>query len=103
MNKQEYLAKKEKEARENNNSSACEWITVDELQSKLKISRSTVYRWIKNNALRAYRFEHSRNLYFLNEEVDRFLSLNPIAPSGRLDKVGLMMMGSEKGSEDVKE
>lgn len=69
----------------------CEWITVDQLERKLNISRSTVYRWMSRGVIRAYRFKHSRNIYFLNAEIDQFLSLNPIAPSGRLDKLGLSL------------
>lgn len=64
------------------------WITVDQLERKLNISRSTVYRWMRLNIIRAYRFNNSRNLYFLDAEVDAFLRGNPIMPSGRLDKVG---------------
>lgn len=89
MTKDEFLAKKQKEAQKAMEPDNCKWITVEELQAKLKISRSTVYRWMNNGALRAYRLEKSRYIYFLNAEVDHFLSLNPIAPSGRLDKLGL--------------
>lgn len=67
----------------------CNWLTVTELQDKLQISRSTVNRWMKLGVIRAYRFSGSRTLYFLDSEVDDFLSKNPIAPSGRLDKLGL--------------
>lgn len=70
----------------------CQWLTVDQLERKLNISRSTVYRWMRINAIRAYRFKHSRNLYFLDTEVDDFLRCNPITPTGRLDKIGLAIM-----------
>lgn len=91
MIKQEFLAKKEKQ--NTIHSTANEWITVEELQDKLKISRATVYRWIKKGALRAYRLKSSRNIYFINAEVDHFISLNPIAPSGRLDILGQAIYG----------
>ena len=67
------------------------WLTVTELQSKLQISRSTVNRWMKLGVIRAYRFSGSRTLYFLEWEVDAFLKKNLLAPSGRLDTVGLDM------------
>lgn len=95
MNKLEYLEKQRKEACEMQQKNTCEWITVEELQAKLKISRATVYRWINKGVLRAYRLQSSRYIYFLNDEVDRFLSLNPIAPSGRLDKIALSIYGEE--------
>lgn len=69
----------------------CQWLTVNELQEKLQISRSTVNRWMKLGVIRGYRFEGSRTLYFLDSEVDNFLSKNAITPSGRLDKVGLTL------------
>lgn len=95
MTKQELIAKQELEAKNGQKPGACEWITVDELRAKLKISRATVYRWINNGALHAYRLKNSRNIYFLNAEVDHFLSLNPIAPSGRLDKLALSLHSTQ--------
>lgn len=95
MNKEEYLAKQEKEAQKALESQACNWITVYELQTKLKISRSTVYRWILKGALRAYRLKGSHNIYFNNAEVDRFLSMSPISPSGRLDKLTISIYGNK--------
>lgn len=95
MTKEEYLAKQEQVSKEAQKPGACEWITVDELQAKLKISRATVYRWIAKGILRAYRLKNSRYIYFLNSEVDHFLSLNPITPSGRLDKLGLSLSREE--------
>lgn len=89
MTKSEYLEKQKREALEVSHKNVYEWITVEELQAKLKVSRATVYRWVNKGVLRAYRLESSRYIFFLNSEVDRFLSLNPIAPSGRLDKLGL--------------
>ena len=99
MNKEEYLAKQEKEARNAQQSQTYNWITVEELQSKLKVSRATIHRWIKRGALRAYRLQGSRYIYFNNAEVDHFLSLNPIAPSGRLDKLGLAIYGDHIDGE----
>ena len=86
MNKEQYIEKKKAESLSDN---ACQWITVKQLQDKLQVSSSTVYRWTRNNIIKAYRFRHSRNIYFLNSEIDEFLSHNPITPTGRLDKVGL--------------
>ncbi|MBP5328207.1 MAG: helix-turn-helix domain-containing protein [Bacteroidales bacterium] len=86
MNKQQYLEKKKAESLNDN---TCQWITVKQLQDKLQVSSSTIYRWTRNNVIKAYRFCHSRNIYFLNSEIDEFLRQNPITPSGRLDKVGL--------------
>ena len=65
------------------------WLTVVQLQQKLQISRCTAWRWMQLGVIRGYRFDNSRTLYFLDSEVDDFLSMNPIAPSGRLDKLGL--------------
>lgn len=92
MDKNQYLIKKEQEKRIGTNNEKCEWITVEQLQDKLKISRSTIYRWMRNGVIRAYRFNQSRNLYFLNDEIDQFLSMNPITPTGRLDKIGLTFL-----------
>ena len=75
----------------NATSTRCQWLTVNELQEKLQISRSTVNRWMKLGVIRGYRLEGSRTLYFLDSEVDNFLSKNAITPSGRLDKVGLTL------------
>ncbi len=65
------------------------WLTTTQLQNKLQISRTTVWRWMQLGVIRAYRFRKSRTIYFLDSEVDDFLSNDPILPSGRLDKVGL--------------
>ncbi len=65
------------------------WLNVVQLTEKLQISRRTVYRWMKLGVVRGYRFDGSRTLYFLDSEVDDFLKMNVIAPSGRLDKVGI--------------
>lgn len=67
----------------------CKWLNVVQLQDKLHISRRTVYRWISLGVIRGYRLNGSRTIYFLDSEVDEFLSMNAILPSGRLDKVGL--------------
>ena len=73
-----------------NSSNPINWITIEQVQRKLKISRSTVYRWIKNEAIRAYRFRHSKIVFFNEAEIDNFLSHNPITPGGRLDKTALI-------------
>lgn len=89
MNKEEYMtigAARSAAQR----SDDCRWLTVVQLQDKLQISRSTVNRWIRLGAIKAYRFAGSRTLYFLNSEVDAFLTMNAIAPSGRLDKTSLL-------------
>ena len=65
------------------------WLTVNELMIKLQVSRTTVYRWTKMGVLPAYRLPLSRNVYYRGSEVDAFIKLNPVAPSGRLDKLGL--------------
>ncbi|MBP5190645.1 MAG: helix-turn-helix domain-containing protein [Bacteroidales bacterium] len=65
------------------------WLNVVQLEAKLQISRSTVNRWMKLGVIRGYRFEGARTLYFLESEIDEFLSNNLIMPSGRLDKVGM--------------
>lgn len=75
---------------QNDTTAQCQWITVDQLERKLKISRSTVYRWIQNGIIKAYRLHNSRNIYFNNDEIDQFLSMNPIAPSGRLDRTAFI-------------
>lgn len=80
-----------KETKDKNDNQETVWLTVVQLQDKLQISRSTVNRWIRLGVIRAYRFDKSRTLYFLDSEVDNFLSTNPISPSGRLDKVGLAL------------
>lgn len=67
-----------------------DWITINQLERKLMISRSTVYRWVRRNAIKAYRFPCSKLVYFKDSEIDYFLSLNPITPSGRLDKTAFM-------------
>lgn len=68
------------------------WMNVVQLQEKLQISRSTVYRWMKLGVVRGYRFRDSRTIFFLESEIDDFLRRNVIAPSGRLDKVGMADM-----------
>ncbi len=68
------------------------WMNVVQLQEKLQISRSTVYRWMKLGVVRGYRFRDSRTIFFLESEIDDFLRMNVIAPSGRLDKVGMADM-----------
>ena len=73
-----------------------DWITLDQLQRKLFISRSTAYRWMQRGAIKAYRFKCSKLLYYKESEIDYFLSLNPIAPSGRLDKTAFMTLHGEK-------
>ena len=102
MTKDEFIAKKQKESLAAMEPDRCQWITVEELRSKLKISRCTVHRWVQKGVLRAYRFANTRNIYFLNAEVDHFLSLNPIAPSGRLDKLGLAIYGETNENKDSK-
>ena len=62
------------------------WLTVVQLETKLQVSRSTIYRWMNREVIRAYRFDHSRIIYFRESEIDEFLSNNPITPTGRLDK-----------------
>lgn len=66
------------------------WLTANEVMKKLQISRTTVYRWIRMGVLPSYKLPGSRNLYFLGSEIDAFIHLNPIAPSGRLDKAGMI-------------
>ena len=68
------------------------WLNVVQLEEKLQISRSTVNRWMKLGVINGYRFKGARTLYFLESEVDEFLSRNLIMPSGRLDKVGMCEM-----------
>ena len=67
----------------------CRWITVNQLERKLQISRATIYRWMQKQIINGYRFEKSRYLYFNEAEIDEFLKLNLITPKGRIDKVGL--------------
>lgn len=76
-------------------SQPCQWLTVDQLERKLNISRSTVYRWMRQGVLQAYRFKCSRSLYFLDTEVDDFLRSNAITHTGRLDKTGIIGFGCE--------
>lgn len=78
-----------KETSKDKENQECKWITVIQLEKKLQISRSTVHRWMRRGLIRAYRFEGSRALYFLDSEVDDFLKMNIIAPSGRIDKLGM--------------
>lgn len=61
------------------------WLTIDEVANKMHVSRSTVYRWRRRGVIRGYAFNNSRIVYFNETEVDSFLSLNPITPTGRLD------------------
>ena len=65
------------------------WLTANEVMRKLQISRTTLYRWTRMGVLPSYKLPGSRNLYFMGSEIDAFIRLNPIAPSGRLDKIGL--------------
>lgn len=67
------------------------WLTVNEVMDKLQISRTTLYRWIRNGVLPSYKLPGSRNIYFLGSEIDAFIRMNPITPSGRLDKIGLTL------------
>ncbi|MBO4306731.1 MAG: helix-turn-helix domain-containing protein [Bacteroidales bacterium] len=71
------------------------WIFVNEVMARLRISRSTVSRWVKNGYLKAYRFQGSRIIYFSAQEVDNLISQNAILPSGRFDKVGMNFSGNE--------
>ena len=90
MNKEEYMTKGAAGSAAKLNGGGCQWLTVVQLQDKLQISRSTVNRWVRLGAIKAYRFAGSRTLYFLDAEVDAFLAMNAIAPSGRLDKTALL-------------
>ena len=71
------------------------WIFVNEVMARLRISRSTVSRWINRGYLNAYRFQGSRIIYFSAQEVDDLIRQNAILPSGRFDKVGMNFSGDE--------
>ena len=75
---------------QDSNTEQCIWLTIDQVERKLHITRSTVYRWRRIGVLRAYRLNGTRNAYFLDSELNTFLRQNPITPSGRLDKEGLL-------------
>ena len=74
-----------------NSENNCIWLTIDQVERKLQITRSTIYRWRKLGVLCGYRLTGTRNIYFLDSEVNAFLRQNPITPSGRLDKTGLQL------------
>lgn len=76
---------------QSSNEASCQWITVEQVEHKLRITRSTIYRWRRLGVLKGYRLKGTRSVYFLESEVDDFLRQNPITEKGRLDKTGLLL------------
>lgn len=54
-----------------------EFLTIDEVASKLRVNRTTVVRWVKNGALKAIALPHvnTRTVYRIpREELDKVLN-----------------------------
>ena len=71
-------------------SASTQWIFVEQVMRRLRISRSTLYRWVQKGYLKAYRFKDSHILFFDPDEVEQLLRSNAILPSKRIDKTALM-------------
>lgn len=50
-----------------------DWLTVTEAMQRLKCSRETLRRYIKEGRLRAYRLGGKRNLRFQAEDIEKLL------------------------------
>lgn len=48
--------------------------TLQEACKLLKISRSTLWRLLKNHKIQSFSYPNSKRVYFLNEEIQRFLN-----------------------------
>ena len=59
-----------------------EWLTTKEVCEELKVSESTVYRWVSEGKLRGYKIGGLRR--FKREDVDDLAV--PIAPNSRASK-----------------
>ena len=81
-----------------NETTTCIWLTADQVERKLHISRTTLYRWSRLGVLPCYKLSGTRNIYFIDQEIDNFLRMNLITESGRLDKTILDLTNGDKGS-----
>lgn len=57
------------------------WMTLDEAATHLRVTRATLYRWIKAGQLHSYRLG-ARSVRLKREEIDRLVRAVPL-PGGK--------------------
>lgn len=74
------------------------WLTIAETCNYLKVTRATVYRWIRNGRLRSYRLGE-RGTRLRRADVDAMLSPNDLGEKQALLRLAESSFGKDWDNE----